>query len=145
VLRRTVPPGVEVYEINRPFSFGAAEKFKETITRMHRMPRVLIIRIRNVPAVDSTGPNALRDVVFLVRRAHGSFCPMSTRSRWSRSGGRPWVVCWRTRTWRATSTMRSISLGPAWASPPPPAPISLFRPWRARSGAGTPDPLPEAR
>ncbi|HKT59228.1 MAG TPA: sulfate permease [Gemmatimonadales bacterium] len=69
VRRRTVPPGVEVYEINGPFFFGAAEKFKETITEMSRMPRVLIIRMRNVPAVDSTGLNALRDVVSRFRRA----------------------------------------------------------------------------
>jgi SulP family sulfate permease len=69
VRRRTVPPGVEVYEINGPFFFGAAEKFKETITEMHRTPRVLILRMRNVPAVDSTGLNALRDVVGRFRRA----------------------------------------------------------------------------
>jgi sulfate permease, SulP family len=68
VRRRTVPSGVEVYEINGPFFFGAAEKFKETITEMHRSPRVLILRMRNVPAVDSTGLNALRDVVARFRR-----------------------------------------------------------------------------
>jgi sulfate permease, SulP family len=67
--RRTVPPGVEVYEINGPFFFGAAEKFKETITELRRTPRVLIIRMRNVPAMDSTGLNALRDVVTRFRRA----------------------------------------------------------------------------
>jgi SulP family sulfate permease len=51
------------------FFFGAAEQFKETLTGMHRMPRVLILRMRNVPAVDSTGLNALRDVVGRFRRA----------------------------------------------------------------------------
>jgi SulP family sulfate permease len=66
--RRTVPPGVEVYEINGPFFFGAAEKFKETITEIRRTPSVLIIRMRNVPAMDSTGLNALRDVVTRFRR-----------------------------------------------------------------------------
>jgi SulP family sulfate permease len=69
VRRRTVPAGVEVYEINGPFFFGAAEKFKETMTGMHRMPRVLILRMRNVPAVDSTALNALRDVMGRFRRA----------------------------------------------------------------------------
>jgi SulP family sulfate permease len=66
--RRTIPAGVEVYEINGPFFFGAAEKFKETITELRRPPRVLIIRMRNVPAIDSTGLNALRDVVGRFRR-----------------------------------------------------------------------------
>ena len=66
---RVVPAGVEVYEINGPFFFGAAEKFKETITQLHRNPKVLILRLRNVPAMDSTGLNALRDVVTRFRRA----------------------------------------------------------------------------
>jgi SulP family sulfate permease len=69
VRRREVPPGVEIYEINGPFFFGAAEKFKETITELRRTPKVLIIRMRNVPAMDSTGLNALRDVVVRFRRA----------------------------------------------------------------------------
>ncbi len=69
VRRREVPPGVEIYEINGPFFFGAAEKFKETITELRRTPKVLIIRMRNVPAIDSTGLNALRDVVVRFRRA----------------------------------------------------------------------------
>jgi SulP family sulfate permease len=67
--RREVPAGVEVYEINGPFFFGAAEKFKETITDIRRAPKVLVIRMRNVPAIDSTGLNALRDVVLRFRGA----------------------------------------------------------------------------
>jgi sulfate permease, SulP family len=67
--RRAVPPGVEVYEINGPFFFGAAEKFKETMTTLRGRPKVLIIRLRNVPAIDSTGLNSLRDVVGRFRRA----------------------------------------------------------------------------
>jgi len=67
--RRAIPAGVEVYEINGPFFFGAAEKFKETITDLRRVPRVLIIRMRNVPAMDSTGLHALGDVITRFRRA----------------------------------------------------------------------------
>jgi SulP family sulfate permease len=66
--RRSVPPGVEVYEINGPFFFGAAEKFKETMTQLRGRPAVLILRLRNVPAIDSTGLHALRDVVTRFRR-----------------------------------------------------------------------------
>jgi SulP family sulfate permease len=51
------------------FFFGAAEKFKETITDIRRAPKVLVIRMRNVPAIDSTGLNALRDVVLRFRGA----------------------------------------------------------------------------
>ncbi len=63
VRRRAVPQGVEVYEINGPFFFGAAESFKETLGRIAKKPRVLIIRMRRVPAIDSTGLHALADLV----------------------------------------------------------------------------------
>ena len=66
--RKELPPGVEVYEINGPFFFGAAEKFKETITQLRGRPRVLVILMTNVPAIDSTGLSALRDVVGRFRR-----------------------------------------------------------------------------
>ena len=68
VRRRAVPPGVEIYEINGPFFFGAAEKFKDTLGQVARMPKVLIIRMRNVPVADSTGLHALRDLIHRSRR-----------------------------------------------------------------------------
>jgi SulP family sulfate permease len=68
VRHRAVPNGVEVYEINGPFFFGAAEMFKDTLGQIARKPKVLIIRMRNVPAIDSTGLHALKDVVHRTRR-----------------------------------------------------------------------------
>ena len=67
VRRRDVPKDVEVYEINGPFFFGAAETFKDTLARVARKPKVLIIRMRNVPAIDSTGMHALKDLVHRTR------------------------------------------------------------------------------
>lgn len=68
VSRRRVPKDVEVYEINGPFFFGAAETFKDTLARVARKPKVLIIRMRHVLALDSTGMHALKDVVHRSRR-----------------------------------------------------------------------------
>jgi sulfate permease, SulP family len=68
IFRRKVPSGVEVYEINGPFFFGAAEKFKDTLSQVSKKPRVLIIRMRNVPAIDSTAMHALRDLIRRTRR-----------------------------------------------------------------------------
>jgi SulP family sulfate permease len=62
VQRRTIPAGVQVYEINGPFFFGAAETFRDTVNVVGIRPRVIIIRMRNVPAIDSTGMHALRDL-----------------------------------------------------------------------------------
>jgi len=67
IASRHVPPGVEVYEIDGPFFFGAAETFKQAVTSVAIRPRVLIIRMRRVPVIDSTGINTLRD---LARRSH---------------------------------------------------------------------------
>jgi len=67
IASRHVPPGVEVYEIDGPFFFGAAETFKQAVTSVASRPRVLIIRMRRVPVIDSTGINTLRD---LARRSH---------------------------------------------------------------------------
>src|SRR4030095_9847444 len=39
---RTIPKGVEVYEIDGPFFFGAAEKFKDTLAEVFGKPKVLI-------------------------------------------------------------------------------------------------------
>ncbi|MEO8636139.1 MAG: sulfate permease [Gemmatimonadales bacterium] len=63
VTMRQVPAGVDVYEIDGPFFFGAAESFKSAVASVAKRPRVLVIRLRRVPAVDSTGLAALRDVV----------------------------------------------------------------------------------
>ena len=68
VRRRRIPAGVEVYEINGPFFFGAAEMFKETLAQIADKPKVLVIRMRDVLALDSTGMHALKDVVNRSRR-----------------------------------------------------------------------------
>ena len=60
---RSVPEGVQVYEITGPFFFGAAEMFKDRVGRIAGRPAVLIVRMRHVPAIDSTGLHALRDMV----------------------------------------------------------------------------------
>jgi SulP family sulfate permease len=68
VRRRVVPAGVDVYEINGPFFFGAAETFKDTLGQVAAKPVVLILRMRHVLALDSTGMHALKDVVHQFRR-----------------------------------------------------------------------------
>jgi SulP family sulfate permease len=63
-----IPAGVEVYEINGAFFFGAAETFKDTLALIAGKPKVLIIRMRNVLLLDSTGMHALKDVVHRSRK-----------------------------------------------------------------------------
>jgi sulfate permease, SulP family len=68
VARRTVPEGVEVYEITGPFFFGAAETFRDWLAEIAGKPKVLILRMRHVPVVDSTGLHVLGELVARCRR-----------------------------------------------------------------------------
>jgi SulP family sulfate permease len=68
LFRRQVPPSVQVYEINGPFFFGAAETFKNALGQVAGKPKVLILRMRHVPAMDATGLHALKDLIQQTRR-----------------------------------------------------------------------------
>lgn len=59
--RRHLPESVEVYEINGPFFFGVADRLKDTLSGLTRPPKVFILRMRRVPAMDATGLHALRE------------------------------------------------------------------------------------
>ncbi|HSZ59329.1 MAG TPA: SulP family inorganic anion transporter, partial [Tepidisphaeraceae bacterium] len=58
---RQVPAGVEVYEINGPFFFGVADRLKDTLRGVERPPKVFILRMRRVPAIDASGIHALEE------------------------------------------------------------------------------------
>lgn len=57
-----IPHGVEVYEINGPYFFGAGNKFEEIMASFGDRPKVRIIRMRKVPFVDSTGIHNLTNL-----------------------------------------------------------------------------------
>jgi SulP family sulfate permease len=61
--RLQVPRGASVFEINGPLFFGAVETFRETLDHLDEHPRLLIIRMRDVHAVDATGIRTLKDVI----------------------------------------------------------------------------------
>jgi SulP family sulfate permease len=63
-----LPDGVLLFEVHGALFFGAASKFRDAVTRVDRLPRVLILRLRNVLAVDATGLRALEDLVDKTRR-----------------------------------------------------------------------------
>lgn len=58
---KTVPPEVEVYEINGPFFFGVADRLKNVIDVLKDPPKIFILRMRHVPMVDATGLHALEE------------------------------------------------------------------------------------
>jgi len=66
--QRKIPEGVLVFRIEGPFFFGVAEKLDYALERSRAVPRVLIFRVRNVPAMDASGLRALEHVWEKFRR-----------------------------------------------------------------------------
>ncbi|MFA4180370.1 SulP family inorganic anion transporter [Xylanibacter rodentium] len=62
-----IPQGVEVYEINGPYFFGAGNRFEEIMAAFGDRPKVRIIRMRKVPFVDSTGIHNLQNLCTMSR------------------------------------------------------------------------------
>lgn len=58
-----VPKDTMLYEINGPLFFGASQKFQEFLTDLNQEPKVLILRMRNVPFIDATGINRLKEFI----------------------------------------------------------------------------------
>jgi SulP family sulfate permease len=59
--RGHLPPGVEVYDVNGPLFFGAADKVRNIMPIVARPPKVMILRLRHMPAIDATGLHALAE------------------------------------------------------------------------------------
>lgn len=58
-----LPKGVVLYEINGPLFFGASQEFQDALSNIHLKPKVIILRMRNVPFVDATGIVRLMAVI----------------------------------------------------------------------------------
>lgn len=66
-----IPKEVEVFEITGPLFFGATYKFKEAIRLIEKTPKILIIRMRQVPVIDATGIKTIAEVNAASKR-HGT-------------------------------------------------------------------------
>jgi SulP family sulfate permease len=54
-----VPDNVAIYRIHGPFLFGATDKLADLEHDVPRLPKVVILRLRNMTAIDGTGLHAL--------------------------------------------------------------------------------------
>ncbi|HKR66325.1 MAG TPA: sulfate permease [Thermoanaerobaculia bacterium] len=71
-----IPRGVEVFSVNGPFFFGAADKLKDVISEIAKRPNVFILRMQHVPAIDATGIHALEQLAKKCR-AEGTLLVLS--------------------------------------------------------------------
>ena len=65
---KTIPPGVVLYRFQGPFFFAAADKLEAALRGWGGKPKVVIFRMRYVPAMDATGLHALEVAVEKMRR-----------------------------------------------------------------------------
>lgn len=59
---KVIPAYVTIYRIHGPFLFGATDKIDEITTRLPSLPPIVILRLRNMTAIDSTGLQALENL-----------------------------------------------------------------------------------
>jgi SulP family sulfate permease len=76
LLGKQIPDGVLIFRVFGAFFFGAADKLETALKRSKQQPKVLILRMRKVLAMDATGLNALEDL-FEKLRARGQFLVLS--------------------------------------------------------------------
>ena len=63
---KEIPPYVAIFRIHGPFLFGATDKIDEVISRMPELPPIIILRLRNMTAIDATGLQALENFADIV-------------------------------------------------------------------------------
>ncbi len=58
---KKIPEDVEIYEVQGPFFFGAADILQDTLFEMEKPPRVFILRLHSVTFIDASGMHALKE------------------------------------------------------------------------------------
>jgi SulP family sulfate permease len=66
---KDIPYYATIFRIHGPFLFGATDKISTITEKMHELPPVVIIRLRNMTAIDATGMYALEEIA---KQLHGS-------------------------------------------------------------------------
>jgi SulP family sulfate permease len=64
-----IPDYVTVFRIHGPFLFGASDKIREIVERVETLTPIVIVRLRNMTAIDATGLRALEDLADELHRS----------------------------------------------------------------------------
>jgi len=76
IVTQELPQGVRVLQFTGPLFFGATARLSTVMKGIADWPRIIIIRMREVPLIDATGIDALDELASLASR-HGSRIVMS--------------------------------------------------------------------
>jgi SulP family sulfate permease len=66
---KEIPPYVAIFRIHGPFLFGATDKIDEVISRISDLPLIIVLRLRNMTAIDATGLQALENFADIVHQS----------------------------------------------------------------------------
>lgn len=66
---KDIPPYVTILRIHGPFLFGSTDKLTEWETRMDELTPVVVLRLRNMTAIDATGLHAIEQFSDRLRAA----------------------------------------------------------------------------
>jgi len=66
---KDIPYYATIFRIHGPFLFGATDKISVVTEKMHQLPPVVILRLRNMTAIDATGLFALEE---MARQLHAT-------------------------------------------------------------------------
>jgi SulP family sulfate permease len=66
---RIIPPYVTLLRIHGPFLFGTTEKLVETSANIEAFQPVVILRLRNMTAIDATGIHAIESFAKRIRES----------------------------------------------------------------------------
>jgi SulP family sulfate permease len=59
---KAIPDYVTVYRIHGPFLFGTTDKLRDISDQLDRLPPIVVLRLRNMTAIDATGLHAIEDL-----------------------------------------------------------------------------------
>jgi len=59
---KDIPYYATIFRIHGPFLFGATDKISLITEKMHQLPPIVIVRLRNMTAIDATGLYALEEI-----------------------------------------------------------------------------------
>ncbi len=62
-----IPSYVRIVRVHGPFLFGATDKLQPLFDHLHDLPEVVILRLRNMTALDATGMRAFEDLAKALR------------------------------------------------------------------------------
>jgi len=66
---KEIPPYVTIFRIHGPFLFGATDKIGEIVQKLPESPPIVILRLRNMTAIDATGLQALEELADAVHES----------------------------------------------------------------------------